>query len=227
MSTRAPELLALILAAAALLFAGTAAALPTDRNQPIHLSADRADINDHTGVSVFTGHVVLSQGSMRLWSDTLTVYHDKQDRITRMVAEGNPVRFREQPKAKGEPITGSAQRVDYDVATRVVVLEQNAQLTQGHNRFQGPRIEYDRNGDVVKATSAGGKSGRVEITLQPKTAKERLKSGKGTPPSPAAPAPAPAKPAAPAAPGGSPKKPTAPAAAPAPTAPASPGAAAP
>ncbi|GBE47093.1 lipopolysaccharide export system protein LptA precursor [bacterium BMS3Bbin12] len=170
MSRHIPDLLlaAVAVAAAALYAAQAAPAPPVDRNQPIHLSAERADINEHTGVSVFTGHVVLSQGGMRLWSDTLTVYHDPQDKITRMVAKGDPARFREQPKAQGRPITGSARRVDYDVRAGIVVLEQDAQLLQGKNRFQGPRIEYDRDQDVVKAGPAGGAGGRVKITLQPK-----------------------------------------------------------
>ncbi|HDJ86863.1 MAG TPA: lipopolysaccharide transport periplasmic protein LptA [Chromatiales bacterium] len=172
MSRRIPELLlaAVAVVAAALCTVQAAPAPPVDRNQPIHLSADRADINEHTGVSVFTGHVVLSQGGMQLWSDTLTVHHDQQDKITRMVAKGDPARFREQPKAQGRPITGSARRIDYDVRAGIVVLEQDAQLLQGKNRFQGPRIEYDRDQDVVKAGSAGGAGGRVEITLQPKGA---------------------------------------------------------
>lgn len=182
MFRRIPDLLlaAVAVVAPALCAAQAAPALPVDRSQPIHLSAERADINDHTGVSVFTGHVVLSQGSMRLWSDTLTVYHDQQDKITRMVAEGNPARFREQPKVQGQPITGSARRVDYDVRAGIVVLEQDAQLLQGKNRFQGPRIEYDRDQDVVKAGSAGGAGGRVEITLQPKGSKGKPEAESGT-----------------------------------------------
>lgn len=168
MSARIPEWILPLFVLAALCTASPAHALPSDRDQPIHLSADRADINDHTGVSVFTGHVVLTQGSMRLRADILTVYHDRNDKITRMVATGAPVRFRELPKAQGEAITGSARRVDYDVAKDVVVLEQDAELVQGKNRFQGPRIEYDRGAEIVKAGSAGGTGGRVEITLEPK-----------------------------------------------------------
>lgn len=185
MSRRIPDLLlaAVAVVAAAVLCAAQAAPAPTvDRNQPIHLSADRADINEHTGVSVFTGHVVLSQGGMRLWSDTLTVHHDQQDKITRMVAEGDPARFREQPKAQGRPITGSARRIDYDVRAGIVVLEQDAQLLQGKNRFQGPRIEYDRDQDVVKAGSAGGAGGRVEITLQPKGSESKPEAASGANP---------------------------------------------
>ncbi len=187
MSARIPEWILPLFALAALFTASAAHALPSDRDQPIHLSADRADINDHTGVSVFTGHVALTQGSMRLWADTLTVYHDRNDKITRMVATGAPVRFRELPKAQGEAITGSARRVDYDVVKDVVVLEQDAELVQGKNRFQGPRIEYDRGAEIVKAGSAGGAGGRVEITLEPK----RKGAAPGaTPPAPGAKPPA-------------------------------------
>ncbi|HQU14944.1 MAG TPA: lipopolysaccharide transport periplasmic protein LptA, partial [Gammaproteobacteria bacterium] len=165
----------------------TALALPTDRDQPIHLEADSADINDHTGISVFTGHVILTQGSLHLWADTLTVYHDKDhkaDKISRMVAEGAPVRFQEQPKPESKLVTGSARQVDYDVTSGIVVLENDAQLSQGENHFRGPRIEYNRRLDLVKASSQQGQGQRVEITLQPN---KRNNVNKGTTPAPAAP----------------------------------------
>ena len=41
-------------------------ALPTDRNQPITLTADRATFNEKTGVTTYTGNVVIEQGTMKL-----------------------------------------------------------------------------------------------------------------------------------------------------------------
>jgi lipopolysaccharide export system protein LptA len=39
-------------------------ALSSDREQPINLEADAADIDDLKGISIYTGNVVLTQGSM-------------------------------------------------------------------------------------------------------------------------------------------------------------------
>ncbi len=51
------------LAATLVLAAPTAAALPEDRNQPIHLEASRGQLDQKTGVSVYEGNVVITQGS--------------------------------------------------------------------------------------------------------------------------------------------------------------------
>ena len=65
-----------------------AIALPEDRNQPIQLEASRGQIDQKTGVSVYEGNVVISQGSMRLNADVATI-HIKDGGFQRMEATGN------------------------------------------------------------------------------------------------------------------------------------------
>jgi lipopolysaccharide export system protein LptA len=49
----------------------SAFALPSDRNQPISLVADRATYNDKTGITTYTGNVVIEQGTMKLQADSI------------------------------------------------------------------------------------------------------------------------------------------------------------
>jgi lipopolysaccharide export system protein LptA len=94
-------------AAAAVLLAPLAAALPEDRNQPIKLEAGRGQLDQKSGVSVYEGNVVISQGSMRLTADTATIYV-KDNSFQKMDATGNPATLRYQPAADKTPSTGSA-----------------------------------------------------------------------------------------------------------------------
>ncbi len=146
-----------------------AAALPEDRNQPIQLEARSGEINQQTGVSVYQGNVVISQGSMRLNADVATI-HVKDGGFQRMEATGNPVNLRYQPTVDKPEILGTSQRVEYDVVSAKVIMSGNARLTQGQDVFTGDRVEYDLKSDVVRARGAGDK-GRIQFTIQPQPQK--------------------------------------------------------
>jgi lipopolysaccharide export system protein LptA len=142
------------------------AALPEDRNQPIQLEASRGQIDQKTGVSVYEGNVVISQGSMRLNADVATI-HVKDGGFQRMEATGNPVNLRYRPTADKPEILGASQRVEYDVAGAKVIMSGNARLAQGQDVFTGDRVEYDLKSDVVRARGAGN-NGRIQFTIQPR-----------------------------------------------------------
>jgi len=155
------------LAATLVLAAPTAAALPEDRNQPIHLEASRGQLDQKTGVSVYEGNVVITQGSMRLTADTVTIYI-KDNNFQRMEATGAPANLRYRPAVDKPEIQGASQRVEYDVAGAKVIMSGGARLVQGQDTFAGDRIEYDLKGDVVRARGAGD-NGRIQFTIQPRT----------------------------------------------------------
>ena len=144
-----------------------AAALPEDRNQPIQLEASRGQLDQKTGISVYEGNVVITQGSMRLTADTVTIYV-KDNNFQRMEATGAPANLRYKPTADKPEIQGASQRVEYDVVGAKVIMSGGARLTQGQDVFTGDRVEYDLKGDVVRARGAGD-NGRIQFTIQPRT----------------------------------------------------------
>ena len=154
------------LAAALALGSPLAAALPEDRNQPIHLEASRGQLDQKTGVSVYEGNVVITQGSMRLTADSVTIYI-KDNNFQRMEATGAPVNLRYKPTVDKPEVQGVSQRVEYDVASAKVIMSGNARLTQGQDTFTGDRVEYDLKSDVVRARGAGN-NGRIQFTIQPR-----------------------------------------------------------
>lgn len=144
-----------------------AIALPEDRNQPIQLEASRGQIDQKTGVSIYEGNVVISQGSMRLTADTATI-HVKDGNFQRMEATGKPATLRYRPAMDKPEIQGVSPRVEYDVASAKVVMSGGARLTQGQDVFTGDRVEYDLKDDIVRARGAGNQ-GRIQFTIQPRT----------------------------------------------------------
>ena len=64
-----------------------AQALPEDRLQAINIESDRASRNDKTGLTIYEGSVVLTQGSINIRADKITV-HSKANKVSRIVCIG-------------------------------------------------------------------------------------------------------------------------------------------
>ena len=80
----------LLLAVVLCLGPGAAWALSSDKDQPVLVEADSADIDDAKNMSVYSGNVEIQQGSLRILADKVTVYHEER-KPQRIVAEGQPV----------------------------------------------------------------------------------------------------------------------------------------
>lgn len=184
------------------LAAGQATGLSTDKDQPIDLEADGADIDEAKGFSVYTGNVVATQGSMRLESDRLTVHHPG-GKAQRIEAEGKPARFQQLPDGQNVPVRARASRLDYQVNSEELVMTGDAELVQGRDTFKSDRIVYDRVKSVVKGGIAAKGSDRVRITVDPKAQQQGAASAAAPTPKAVA---QPARPAA-AKPGTAPAKP--------------------
>jgi lipopolysaccharide export system protein LptA len=59
-------------------------ALPSDRNQQLSLVADRATYNDKTGVTTYTGNVVIEQGTMKLQADSIVATLNQNVKFKRL-----------------------------------------------------------------------------------------------------------------------------------------------
>lgn len=142
----------------------TASALESDQQQPIELAADFADIDESRGQSLYKGNVDIRQGTLQLLADEVTVLH-KGRKPSKMIAEGNPVRFSQQ--TKDGPVKGRARRAEYEMDTENLVLIGDAVVIQNQDTMRSDRIIYDRVRSVVKAGAAAQGSDRVRITIQP------------------------------------------------------------
>lgn len=143
-----------------------AAALSSDRNQPMYVEADRADIDDKQGVSVYHGNVKITQGTLQLTADELTVTTKNGD-IVKAIALGKPATYRQRPDNKPQDVEAEALRMEYYADEQKIILLQKAVVRQAGDTFRSERIHYDIATDKVNA-GAGSPSDRVRITIQPK-----------------------------------------------------------
>ncbi len=158
-----------------------AVALPEDRQQPIHVTADSAV--QQNGTVTYTGDVVITQGSLRITGDQVVVRH-ANGRVQRVDASGDLATFQQQPERGTELVQGEAATLIYYQTENRVELLNRARVERGGNIVAGNRIEYLVDSETVRAEGThADQPGRVEMVLQP--AEER------TPPPEPAPASAP------------------------------------
>jgi len=150
-------------------------ALSSDKDQPIDLEADSADIDDKQGVSVYRGNVVLSQGSMVLNAQVLTLYHNKKRQLSKAIATGSPSKFRQRPDGKDSDMHAKANKMIYFVLEDKIHLLDDAVLWQNKDSFRGNKIIYDTKAGSVKATGGVNIKGdtkksneRIRVTIQPR-----------------------------------------------------------
>lgn len=157
-----------LLMAGMLAMACSVVALESDSKQPIHIESNSATYDDNQGTSTYTGNVQVNQGSMQLNADRLVVYINK-GKIDKIVATGNPARFKQIPRKGGDEIRAKSLRAEYYAGDARLVLIDKAVVWQGKNTYASDRIEYDSKKAIVKAGQELSNAKRVHVTLQPKS----------------------------------------------------------
>ena len=144
-------------------------ALQSDRSKPLHVEADQASLNKKTGVSVYTGKVVIRQGTLVITADKIEVYTNN-GALSRILASGKPATYRQRPDKRDEDIVAKAGQMEYDANKGRAVFLNGAELKQSGNTFRSDRIVYDILRDSVDAGKQTG-GDRVIITIQPEKVK--------------------------------------------------------
>lgn len=151
------------------LIAAPVLALPGDRDQPIHIEADRAERDGIQGVTRYEGSVDLRQGSLRILADSITVHTDAESEVQEIVAVGNPAEFEQQPKADQAIVKGRAQMMRYLVKEERMRMSSDAHLDQDGTTVSGNEINYDLIDDLVQVESdQQTEQSRVKIVIPPK-----------------------------------------------------------
>lgn len=144
-------------------------ALPSDRNQQLSLVADRATYNDKSGVTTYTGNVVIEQGTMKLQADSLVANLNSKKEIQTITAKGRPAKFQQQMDANKGLARGEAQNIVYNADTGIITLTGNAYLYQDGSSIRGNSLKYSMNKGDVEAQ--GSSSNRVQIIIPPSSSK--------------------------------------------------------
>ncbi len=158
-----PFPLRLLAVCLALLSPGLAAAqgavafgtMTQDTSAPVEVTADALSVDQEQGTAIFTGNVLIVQGTMRLAAPrVLVVYADEQSRVERLEATGGVTLV-------SGPDAAEAERADYSVDSGVVVMRGDVLLTQGQNALTANEMT------VNLTTGTAQMGGRVRTILQP------------------------------------------------------------
>jgi len=145
-----------------------ASGLPDDREQPIHITADKAVRDEKRGVTVYSGNVQMRQGSMELDADSLTIYHQNED-ANRFVARGSPARMRQQPEIDKGLVHAHAEVITYFRDQERVHLRSTARIEREDGTLvTGDSIDYFITRELVKAESdRSDKDNKVFVVIPP------------------------------------------------------------
>lgn len=151
-------------------------ALPSDRSQPISLVADKATYSERSGVTTYTGNVIIEQGTMKLQAASLVAQLNKNKQISTITANGSPAKFQQQLESNRGIARGEAQKIVYNAETGIINLIGNAYLYQDGASIRSSTLKYSMNkGDIeasgTSSDSTGSSKGRVQIIIPPSATK--------------------------------------------------------
>lgn len=168
------------LMAALLLCVGTANAERADRNKPMNIESDALRYDDVKQISVFTGRVVLTKGTILIRGARMEVRQDTSgNQFGVVMAEpGKLAFFRQKREGLDEFIEGEGEVIEYDGRADTVKFTTRAQLRRYRgvtlgDEFTGAVIVYNNTTDVfnidgaVAQASGAVPKGRVRAMLTP------------------------------------------------------------
>lgn len=171
------------LLAIAILMPSLALALPSDREKPISIEADHAQLDDREGVTQYKGDAILTQGTLRITGDIITFFYDENKQLTKAVAEGKRATYEQVHQPGEKPVRAKALKMEYYADRQKIYLIGDGYVWQGGDEFTGNYIEYDIARNVVSANSKPvtvdgetQKKGRVHIIIQPENTRKPAKS---------------------------------------------------
>ncbi|MEO8489967.1 MULTISPECIES: lipopolysaccharide transport periplasmic protein LptA [unclassified Pseudomonas] len=185
---RLVKTLPILLSLGAALGSVSAWALPNDSEQPIHIQADDAQLDDKQGVATYTGGVIITQGSMKITGNTVTLTRTPAGDIDVVTSVGNLAYFEQkQAAADPAPMKGYGRTIQYHAQqNRIILIDQARVVSSDGNTTDGEKITYDTVKQIAQAGRAtGAKIGtpkpRIDMVIQPKQ-----KEGAAPAPKPAA-----------------------------------------
>ena len=136
-----------------------------DTNAPVDIQAARLEAQDRADRAIFSGNVVIHQGSLTMATERLTVAYtnDKGIDIKRLEATGGISISSPSEKARGDMGI-------YDLDAKTLTIIGNVTLERGPNHLQGGRLTINLttghavlNGGRAADGSGGRVSGRFTV----------------------------------------------------------------
>src|SRR5436190_11994886 len=140
-------------------------AQPKNLVQTIYFESDSLSYNSEKKLGIYQGHIKLTQGTGVLTADYATSYSDQMGQITKVVAIGNPARYRALIFPNQPKLIATGNTIYYYPQKDWLEAVGNAEIIQGKNHFKGPQVNYDFKKKTVGSPIS--KVGHTQILIAP------------------------------------------------------------
>ena len=121
--------------------------------------------NEKGGFTIYSGNVVLNQGSLSIRAEKLKVFH-ASGAATKIIASGTPATLRQKPSSDKDIVKAAAFEMIYERNLNLVILKNQAELTQANSLVKGDRITYSISEQkVIAESNSNSIDSRVNIVL--------------------------------------------------------------
>jgi lipopolysaccharide export system protein LptA len=142
-------------------------ALDSDKDKPLDVKADHLEGGLQQELSVLTGNVHVTQGSIVGTGDKADI-HQTDHQVTRVVMYGAPATF-QQGLEQGGVMKGRAKNIDYDTTTKHAVLTGDAVVEHPSGEARGEHLTYDVDSGKITGNGEGSSDGQVHLRMLPQS----------------------------------------------------------
>ena len=146
----------------------TVYALPSDKEQIMHVTADTADLNQQKHKGTYTGNVVFVQGTTNLHAANAITKGNIKNQLTLAIANGTngkQAHYWTQTAPDKPHFHAYADTIKYYPLKHIIELVGNAHIEQGPNSLSAAKIIYDTQEQHLVSQSDG--KTRTVIILYP------------------------------------------------------------
>ncbi len=160
--------LSLLIATAFMCGASSTHALSTDREQELLVDAHQSHTDQQANITILTGDVRITQGTIKGRGDKATVYGDGKGGIKQVVLVGNPAHVEQMLDNDGGLMTTDALTVDYKSDSDLVEMTGNVvAIQQNRGEFRGEHMLYNTKTGEMTGGDNNAES-RVHLRMLPK-----------------------------------------------------------
>ncbi|GAA4901615.1 lipopolysaccharide transport periplasmic protein LptA [Ferrimonas pelagia] len=139
-------------------------ATEADFTQPVTVSADRSSGDFTNRTLEYIDNVQITQGSLKILADRLTLESSEDKSHQVMIATGNPATY-QQMMDNGLLAKAQANEIRYDINTQDLIMTGDAELSQEGSLVRGETISY--NARLQRLTAQGSADEQITTIFMP------------------------------------------------------------
>jgi len=128
-------------------------------DMPLQIEADNMKYFGEKMMSLFTGNVVVTNGDMKMTSDSMEVFFTETKEVKEILSKGNV-------RIEKEGVLALAGMARIYQQEEKIVLTENARIWQGENYLEGEKVTLFNNSEKL-FVDKGDDDKRVKIIIAP------------------------------------------------------------